>query len=124
MGLGRTHLLTALAYVDLNPVRGKLVRWASEYEWSSARAHISGAEGDDLVDDWAWIELRLGGGWSEVLRAANDQETAERLREATYSGRPFGDEVFVREMERRAGRELRPRRASLKPHAVKAASAA
>ena len=64
------------------------------------------------------------GGWSEVMRAGNDQETAERLREATYSGRPFGDEEFVSEMERRAGRELRPRRASPKPHAVKAASAA
>ena len=122
--LGRTHLLAALSYVDLNPVRGKLVRRALEYEWSSARAHISGADGDDLVDDWAWSELRFGGDWSEVLGVGHDRESYQRLREATYSGQPFGEEDFVTEMERRAGRELRSRRASPKPHEVRAASAA
>ncbi|MCB9384265.1 MAG: transposase [Bryobacterales bacterium] len=39
--LGRSHLLTALAYVDLNPVRARIVPAAADYPWSSAVAHCS-----------------------------------------------------------------------------------
>ena len=36
--LGPSHLLAALAYVDVNPVRAGLVGDAAQYPWSSARA--------------------------------------------------------------------------------------
>ena len=42
--LGRTHLLRALLYVDLNPLRAGLVGRAEEYPWSSARVHSEGAD--------------------------------------------------------------------------------
>jgi putative transposase len=41
--LGASHLVTAPAYVDLNPLRAGLVRNALEYAWSSAKAHAVGA---------------------------------------------------------------------------------
>ncbi len=65
--LGRTHLLTALAYVDLNPIRAGMLASATEYAWSSAKAHAFGPASDTLVDDWSWSELRLAGNWIEVL---------------------------------------------------------
>ena len=40
--LGRDHLLAALAYVDLNPVRAGMERRAADYPFSSAAAHRSG----------------------------------------------------------------------------------
>jgi putative transposase len=40
--LGALHLLAALAYVDLNPVRAGFVGEAAEYPWSSACAHLDG----------------------------------------------------------------------------------
>jgi putative transposase len=67
--LGPDRLVTALAYVDLNPVRAGLVRTTEEYEWSSARAHLSAADGDPLVDAWAWGELGLAEAWAQILAA-------------------------------------------------------
>jgi putative transposase len=39
--LGVSHLWTALAYVERNPVRAGLVATGGEYRWSSAPAHLT-----------------------------------------------------------------------------------
>lgn len=44
------HLLTAMRYGDLNPVRAGMVRSAKDWKWSSHR-HYALGEPDDLVDD-------------------------------------------------------------------------
>ncbi|QII14158.1 hypothetical protein KsCSTR_47810 [Candidatus Kuenenia stuttgartiensis] len=40
--IDKTHLYLAARYVELNPVRAKLVKKLQEYRWSSAPAHIAG----------------------------------------------------------------------------------
>jgi putative transposase len=51
--LGPTHVARALAYVDCNPVRARMVERAAEYPWSSAAPHISGEDSARLLDlDW------------------------------------------------------------------------
>ncbi len=119
---GGTRLPAALAYVDLNPVRAGLVRRAEDYEWSSARAHVSGLESDPLVDAWAWSEFGLGADWRAALAARSDGDQAAELRRATYAGQPFGDQKFVAEMEQRLNRPLRRRRPGPKPHSAGAAA--
>ena len=89
--LGRDPLLTALAYVDLNPLRAGLVRLPEQYEGSSARAHAAGAESDPTIDAWAWSELAIRDDWTMVLQAAAGGNDGERLRQSTYAGLPFGD---------------------------------
>ena len=42
------HLLTAVRYFSLNPVRARLVARAEDWPWSSVRAHLKG-EDDGLV---------------------------------------------------------------------------
>jgi len=42
------YLLASVRYVELNPVRAKLVQRAEDYRWSSARAHLDGRD-DGLV---------------------------------------------------------------------------
>src|ERR1017187_10321849 len=42
------YLLAAARYVELNPVRAKLVDRARQWRWSSARAHLAGRD-DRLV---------------------------------------------------------------------------
>jgi hypothetical protein len=44
------------------------------------------------------------------------------LREATYGGRPFGDEKFVAVMEKKANRPLTKGRPGRKPKAAIAAA--
>lgn len=104
--LGRTHLIAALAYVDLNPVRARMVSSALEYEWSSAAAHSFGVASDPLLDDWAWSELHIRDDWADVLEVGVPDATADGLRRATEAGLPFGEEEFVRRLQRQAGRQL------------------
>ena len=103
--LGPTHLVTALAYVDLNPVRAGMVGLAGQYPWSSAAAHGSGDAEDGLIDAWAWSEIGLQGDWGERLAGESRGDRNPELQRATESGLPFGDKKFVGDMEVRPGAE-------------------
>lgn len=108
------RLLTAMRYVELNPVRAGLTAEAWNWEWSSARVHTSPQEHDKLLD-WPWLrwieDVRIGmwsyADWKEVLCAAGSTEEQDRLRRATQLGEPLGSDDFVNELEARAGRRLR-----------------
>jgi len=86
VSLGRGHLLTALAYVDINPLRAGLLRLPEQYKWSSAPAHAAGTESDRTIDAWAWSELAIGDHWAMVLQAATRGNYGERLRQSTSAG--------------------------------------
>lgn len=102
------RLGTAVAYVELNPVRAGLVAGAEDYRWSSAAAHL-GLEQDKLglLDRDFW--LRQGGAesWREVLSKGADPLAWRLLRRCTFAGRPFGGEEFVAEFEARFHRKWR-----------------
>ena len=110
--LDRDHLWTALRYVDLNPVRAHLAEEAADYEWSSARAHVEGRDRRGLMDTDLWKQVCPREDWKQVLGRTRDEEAAEmaELRRATASGRPLGDEGFVKTLEKTLGRKLNPRR--------------
>src|SRR5687768_10528102 len=42
VAMDEAHLVSALRYVALNPVRARLVERAEDWPWSSARAHLAG----------------------------------------------------------------------------------
>jgi putative transposase len=46
--MDENYLLAAIRYVELNPVRAKLVKEPWAYHWSSAQSHITGVD-DRLV---------------------------------------------------------------------------
>jgi putative transposase len=122
--LGPSHLLTALAYVDLNPFRAGLVGDPAEYPWSSARAHLSGADRHRLLDEWEWSESNLRAGWGETLRAGTSAAADEALRHATANGLALGDDTFVAALEQSAGRRLRAQRRGRPRLGSKASAAA
>ena len=66
--LDEVHQWQALAYVDLNPVRAKLVRKAKLYPWSSAAVHCGQPDPAGLVDKAAWRKLWGRGDWAAVDR--------------------------------------------------------
>lgn len=94
-------------YVEQNPVRAGLVKTATEYAWSSARAH-AGLEPSLLLDSASWSRCRTAEEWAAVLREV-DQETGD-IRTATYSGRPYGSTRFTRLLESELGRSLERRK--------------
>ena len=111
------HLMTAIRYVELNPVKAKLVARAEDWPWSSARAHVSG-ESDGLTDLSGLAELHRN--WRAMLRhgleAGDLSADAEAAIEAHQrSGRPLGGEAFLDRLEDATGRKLKLQKRGRKP---------
>ena len=101
--LGPGHLWAALAYVEMNPVRAKLVERPGDYRWSSAAAHLGRPDTSRMVDMEWWRREYDGMDWEQTLDGS-DRDQSALLRRCTYAGRPFGDEEFVKAISEQFGR--------------------
>ena len=114
------HLLAATAYVERNPAGAGLVQRAEQWPWSSAAAHVAGR--GDAVAEGQWLLERTAGwvcAWGEYLAREDGQETARLLRRRASTGRPLGDEAFVKKIAAFLGRDLTPKKPGRKPKAKK-----
>jgi putative transposase len=101
--LDELHLIAAVRYIELNPVRAGLVTAPSDCPWSSARAHLRGR--DDVLVRVAPL-LALVRNWRELLCSVVSEEELREYRAHERTGRPLGDEDFVRRLEQKLGRVL------------------
>ncbi len=104
--LSEDHYWTALRYVELNPQRAKIAGRPEDFEFSSARAHITGEQDPSLP--LAPVQTRQNftqSQWREFLsRADFARETA--LRQALPASRPCGNAEWIRGLEVRFQRRL------------------
>jgi len=100
------HLLAAARYIEMNPVAAQLVKHPGDYRWSSARAHLAGAD-DGLVK--AAPLLKLADDWKSLL-TLSPQEELDLLHRHEKTGRPLGGMKFVKRLEGKLGRMLRPQK--------------
>jgi putative transposase len=105
--LDEDHFWAAIRYVERNPVRARMVDRAEDYPWSSAAAHCGFRQTDPLLDS-EWLSPGHIHNWPEWLGSSNARQTDRRLRDRTFTGRPCGNESFVKEAERLLGRDLAP----------------
>ena len=105
------YLNSAVRYVELNPVKARLVRTAGEWPWSSARAHLAGS--DDGVVQVAPMLSRVTD-WTDYLSGEIGKQD-ELFARHERTGRPLGSDRFVEKLEGIAGRSLRPRKPGVKP---------
>jgi putative transposase len=110
--MDEAHLLACARYVELNPVRAKLVSTARAWKWSSARAHLTGKD-DGLVT--ARPLLDLVSDWPAFLTAGLAAPEREAIRAHERTGRALGSEDFVAGLEKRLRRVLKKRRPGPKP---------
>lgn len=110
------YLWAVARYIEQNPVRAGMVEKAEDYPYSSAGAHVKGSKDAVLGEDLFTNDRRQD--YILLLRSDMPKKEMERLRYATRTGRPFGTEGFVVEMENKLERRLlqrpkgRPRRES------------
>jgi len=105
-----------LGYIELNPVRAHMVEHAWDWEWSSARAHVTGVDPSGLLEMDFWRKHFDGAAWRDYLeKMAADRSLTERIRKATARGRFFGSEVTARLLEVQLGREILPKKPGRKP---------
>lgn len=111
------HLMAAVRYVELNPVKAGLTKRAEQWRWSSASAHITG-KADGLTDLSALAELYRN--WRAMLRhglEAGDISPGEEeaIEAHMRTGRPLGSPAFIERLERDTGRILTRQRPGPKP---------
>jgi putative transposase len=113
VAMDEMHLVAALRYIALNPVRARLVGQAQEWEWSSTRALVAGKDNHvvtvapalERVGDFAAF---LGEDFDEAL-------TYTALRKAETVGRPVGSAAWLADMEARTGKQLTPGKRGRRP---------
>lgn len=114
--MDEAYLLACARYVELNPVRAKLVRRARDWRWSSARAHLAGR--DDGLVEVAPLLQRVAD-WPGLLSRGLAEDERDAIRRGERTGRPLGAAAFVARLEKRLGRVLARRKPGPKPSVEK-----
>ena len=112
--MDEAHLVTALRYVALNPVRARLVWKAQDWPWSSTRALIAG-QSDKFVDVAPALE-RVGDFAAFLGQEFDEALTYAALRKAETIGRPVGSPEWLSDVEQRTGLTLAPKKRGPKPN--------
>ena len=102
VAMDEAHLMAAVCYVNLNPVRARLVSRAEDWPWSSARAHLAGVD-DNLVIVRPVLDRTSC--FADLLLQDRAEDFAA-LRRSEGSGRPIGTAEFVTGLERLLGRPI------------------
>ena len=117
VAMDEDHLLAAVRYVSLNPVRARLAARAEQWPWSSVRAHLAGA--DDALVSVKPVLDRVDR-FSDLLETDADDPAFRTLRAAEGTGRPVGAADFIADLERRLGRPIARRAPGRKPKTAEA----
>ncbi len=105
------YLLAATRYVERNPVKAGLVGKAEDWPWSSAAGHVAGR--GDVVAECQWLAERIAGWdctWREYLLEPDETDLAVAMRQRENTGRPLGDESFVKRVGALLRRDLLPKK--------------
>lgn len=108
VAMDEDHLMAAMRYVGMNPVRARLVRQAADWPWSSARALLTGEA--DGVANLAPLQSRLPSPDGLFNLTEFDLGAFERLRRAESIGRPVGSDAFLDRLSEATARTLKPRK--------------
>jgi putative transposase len=115
------YLMTCLRYVDLNPVRARMVTQAEDYPWSSYRAHVGRASCEWLDVDpvsATITDIRSRQARYRQLVAEGENELELKfIRESLQRGHVTSSESFADALAREQDLVL-PRRSPGRTHVV------
>jgi len=102
------YLLACYRYIELNPVRARMVDRPADYPWSSYRANALG-EPDPLVSAHS-VYLALGAGaperqaaYRDLCESQVDPDLLGAVRSCLQTGTPLGSEHFKSQVEQILG---------------------
>jgi putative transposase len=111
------YLLTAVRYIELNPVRARIVAKPEDWKWSSARAHCH-RKNDRLCTVEPLMEM-VDGPWRKFLYTPLAEFDIAILRSSERTGRPLGNREFMEELEELLHRQLLPKKRGRKSQNTK-----
>ena len=105
--MDEAYCLTAVRYIELNPVKAKLVNSPENYKWSSCKAHLNGKD-DKLVVVKPLLN-RISN-WMDFLRQPVSEVKVTNMQKHERTGRPIGSEQFIDQLELETGRSLKKKK--------------
>lgn len=113
--LDSKHTISALRYVERNPVRANMVKQAWQYDWSSAKLHVGMSSKDKLVSnnilDYTPHE------WRSMLK--KEPHEINYIRKSYKTGRPCGEMKFFVKIKKITGKDFTPKKSGPKPKYLK-----
>jgi putative transposase len=104
--------LTCYRYIELNPVRARIVTRPRDYYWSSFNCNAEGRN-DQLITPHATY-LSLGKSddarltaYRRLFRDAIDYDDLKAIREHVNQGKVLGSELFIKRTEATLNRRVR-----------------
>ena len=112
VAMDEAHLMAAVRYVAMNPVRARLVAKAADWRWSSVGAHLAGV--DDGLVTVAPVLDRVDS-FAALVEGEAESPAFAAIRAAETTDRPLGAADFVTNLERLLGRPIARRAPGRKP---------
>lgn len=111
-----TYLLVCSRYIELNPVRSKLVADPADYPWSSYHWHALGKTNPLITDHSAYLALgrtheERHQAYRGLVRDQVDPARLQEIRESVNQCRVLGSERFKDDIEAVLSRRVRPGKA-------------
>jgi len=105
--LDEPHFIASVRYVERNPVRAKLVNNPWEWTWSSASFHINQKK-ESLIKLHKFSEVinMTDDYWREYISSEDNSRTIDNIRKHSLTGRPLGNEIFIKKLEKENGKRL------------------
>lgn len=114
--MDENYLLTAVRYIELNPVRAGLVRRPEDYKWSSCKANLH-HENDIIVN--VKPLLNIVPDWGDFLLSESYEDNFAIFRQHERTGRPLGGERFIEKLEGLTCRVLKKKKPGPKKKTTK-----
>lgn len=110
------YLLYCHRYIELNPVRARMVEHPAEYPWSSYRANAQGETNPLLTPHQIYQQLGQDEAtrqsrYRELFRYQLEPGLVDQIRKATNGNYVLGNSRFAEEIETALGRRVTPGKA-------------
>jgi putative transposase len=109
------YLFTCHRYIELNPVRARMVRRPEEFVWSSYRTNANGEESAIVSPHPQYLALAKDVGdrlrWYRLsFDMSLDDGASDEIRKMTRGGYAFGSDGFKARMAALSGRPMSPQK--------------
>jgi len=107
------YALTCYRYIELNPVRAKMVDHPAEYPWSSYRCNSLGDSCDVITPHVLYQALdksqeKRQESYRGLFSSVIDDRTLDAIRDSTNKAWVLGSDYFKKQVDEKVGRPVSP----------------